>query len=131
MGVCTTINDLVWVAIFALMNATAIIVGQRPSRGRPSNGPICMPNAHDGGRGGCRRGAGPSGHTPCAGRWSTSFPTCPYPVREKAQFILMLGALTIWFRAFNTINIVGVLSGGDKPLFSLCLDVGTLWLVGA
>ena len=28
MGVCNTINDLVWVAIFALMNACAILVGK-------------------------------------------------------------------------------------------------------
>ena len=53
-----------------------------------------------------------------------------YQVRDKAQFILLLGALTIWFRAFNTINIVGVLRSGGDTLFSLCLDVGALWLVG-
>ena len=49
---------------------------------------------------------------------------------DKAQFILALGAVTIWFRALNTINIVGVLRSGGDTLFSLCLDVGTLWLVG-
>lgn len=51
-------------------------------------------------------------------------------VREKAQLILFLGGLTIWFRAFNTINIVGVLRSGGDTVFSLLLDVGTLWLVG-
>ncbi|MEG0513250.1 MAG: hypothetical protein RR653_11120 [Clostridia bacterium] len=51
-------------------------------------------------------------------------------MRDKAQLILVLGGLTIWFRAFNTINVVGVLRSGGDTMFSLFLDVGTLWLVG-
>ena len=50
--------------------------------------------------------------------------------RSKADIILLLGACTMWFRSFNSINIVGVLRSGGDTLYSLVLDVGTLWLVG-
>ena len=128
MGVCTTINDLVWVAIFALMNATAIIVGKALGAGDRERAYLYAKRMMAGGV-----AAGMAlGLLVIAVRWPlvNIFSGLSYPVREKAQFILMLGALTIWFRAFNTINIVGVLRSGGDTLFSLCLDVGTLWLVG-
>lgn len=128
MGVCTTINDLVWVAIFALMNATAIIVGKALGAGDRERAYLYAKRMMAG-----AVAAGVAlGLLVIAVRWPlvNIFSGLSYPVREKAQFILMLGALTIWFRAFNTINIVGVLRSGGDTLFSLCLDVGTLWLVG-
>ena len=128
MGVCTTISDLVWVAIFALMNATAIIVGKALGAGDRERAYLYAKRMMAG-----AVAAGVAlGLLVIAVRWPlvNIFSGLSYPVREKAQFILMLGALTIWFRAFNTINIVGVLRSGGDTLFSLCLDVGTLWLVG-
>lgn len=128
MGVCNTINDLVWVAIFALMNATAIIVGKALGAGERERAYLY----------GKRMMAGAMaagvllGAVLIAVRWPlvNIFSGLSLEVRDKAQFILLLGAMTIWFRAFNTINIVGVLRSGGDTLFSLFLDVGTLWLVG-
>jgi Na+-driven multidrug efflux pump len=51
-------------------------------------------------------------------------------VRQSAETILVIGAATIWFRAFNTVNIVGVLRSGGDTVFSLVMDAGTLWLIG-
>lgn len=44
MGVCTTVNDLVWVAIFA-DECHGHPRGQGPRRRATANGLICMPNA--------------------------------------------------------------------------------------
>ena len=45
-------------------------------------------------------------------------------VIDKAGMILLFGSLTMWFRAFNCINIVGILRSGGDTVFSLKLDVG-------
>ena len=51
-------------------------------------------------------------------------------VRQKAQLILTIGGAAIWFRALNTVNVVGVLRSGGDTVFSLALEAGTLWIVG-
>ena len=47
-------------------------------------------------------------------------------VIEKANVILLFGSITMWFRAFNCINIVGILRSGGDTVFSLILDVGSM-----
>lgn len=128
MGVCNTINDLVWVAIFALMNATAIIVGKALGAGDRERAYLSAKRLMVG-----AMAAGlVIGAVVIAVRWPlvNVFSGLSYEVRDKAQLILAIGAATIWFRAFNTINIVGILRSGGDTLFSLLLDVGTLWIVG-
>lgn len=128
MGVCATINDLVWVAVFALSNATAIIIGKTLGAGdrdqaylygkRLLAGAVCI---------GILLGVLVIFiRKPLVG----VFGGLSDQVRQQAQTILMIGGATIWFRAFNTINIVGILRSGGDTLFSMVLDVGTLWLVG-
>lgn len=128
MGVCNTINDLVWVAIFALMNATAIIVGKALGAGEREKAYLYAKRLMVGAMAaGALLGAAVIGvRGPLVGVFSG----LSQEVRDKAELILLLGGLTIWFRAFNTINVVGVLRSGGDTLFSLVLDVGTLWLVG-
>lgn len=128
MGVCNTINDLVWVAIFALMNATAIIVGKALGAGDRERAYLSAKRLMVG-----AMAAGlVIGVAVILVRWPlvNVFSGLSYEVRDKAQLILAIGAATIWFRAFNTINIVGILRSGGDTLFSLLLDVGTLWIVG-
>ncbi|MEG1967993.1 MAG: MATE family efflux transporter [Clostridia bacterium] len=128
MGVCNTINDLVWVVIFAMMNATAIIIGKVLGAGDRVRAYLYAK----------RMMAGAMASGLLLGlvvillRWPlvNIFAGLSAEVRDKAQLILILGGLTIWFRAFNTINVVGVLRSGGDTMFSLFLDVGTLWLVG-
>lgn len=128
MGICNTINDLVWVAIFALTNATAIIVGKTLGAGEREKTYLYSKRLMVG----AMVAGAVLGAVVIAVRWPlvNIFSGLSYEVRDKAQFILLLGGLTIWFRAFNTINIVGVLRSGGDTVFSLFLDVGTLWLVG-
>ena len=42
----------------------------------------------------------------------------------------LFGSITMWFRAFNCINVVGILRSGGDTVFSLVLDVGSMWVVG-
>lgn len=127
MGICNTINDLVWVAIFAMMNAAAIIIGKTLGTGDKEKAYLYSKRMIAG-----SMVAGVAlGIVLIALRWPlvNIFSGLSYDVRDKAQFILLLGAVTIWFRAFNTINIVGVLRSGGDTVFSLMLDVGCLWVI--
>ena len=113
MGVCNTINDLVWVAIFALMNACAILVGKTLGSGDKERAYLYGKRLISGR---CAGGAS-------AGRGGLSAALAPgepvlRPERKCAAEGPVdsdpLAALSIWFRALNTVNVVGVLrSGGD------------------
>lgn len=128
MGVCNTINDLVWVIIFALMNATAIIIGKTLGTGNREKAYLQAKRLI--------AGSMLSGvvlgilviflRAPMVNLFSG----LSQQVRSSAETILVLGAATIWFRAFNTVNIVGVLRSGGDTVFSLVMDAGTLWLIG-
>ncbi|MBE5779230.1 MAG: MATE family efflux transporter [Clostridiales bacterium] len=128
MGVCNTINDLVWVIIFALMNATAIIIGKTLGTGNRERAYLYAKRLIAGSMlSGLILGAlviffkGPMVNL---------FSGLSQQVRSSAETILVIGAATIWFRAFNTVNIVGVLRSGGDTVFSLAMDAGTLWLIG-
>jgi len=49
---------------------------------------------------------------------------------QTAATVLLIESFTMWFRAFNAINVVGVLRAGGDTVFSLKLDVGSMWLIG-
>ena len=52
------------------------------------------------------------------------------PVIKTAATVMLFESFTMWFRAFNAVNVVGVLRSGGDTVFSLKLDVGSMWLIG-
>ncbi len=128
VGITTTINDLVWVGIFGLMNATAIIIGKVLGQGEKDKAYLYAK----------RMIAGSMAFGVflgvviilLRGTMVSLFAGLSPEVREMSKTLLMLGGLSIWFRSYNTINVVGVLRSGGDTVFSLILDVGALWLVG-
>ena len=50
--------------------------------------------------------------------------------KQLANIILFIGAFTIWVRAINSINVVGILRAGGDTVFSMLLDTVALWVVG-
>lgn len=128
MGICNTINDLIWVAIFAMMNASAIVIGKTLGTGDRDKAYLYAKRMLAGSVvAGLVLGA-----VVIALRMPlvNIFSGLSDEVRDKAQLILMIGGFAIWFRAFNTINVVGVLRSGGDTMYSLLLDVGTLWAIG-
>lgn len=127
MGVCNTINDLVWVAIFALMNAAAIIIGKTLGTGDREKAYLYAKRMIAG----AMLSGALLGVAVILLRWPmvNLFSGLSEAVRQKAQLILALGGATIWFRSFNSINVVGVLRSGGDTVFSLLLDAGVLWTV--
>lgn len=127
MGVCTTINDLVWVGIFAMAHSTAIIIGKTLGAGKREQAYLYAKRM--------LAGTMTMGvvlgvilafiRGPLVSIFGGLSPT----VRETAKTILLMGSATIWFRSFNTVNIVGILRSGGDTLFSMVLDVGSLWAV--
>ncbi len=50
--------------------------------------------------------------------------------RSLAMQVLLAGSFFLWVRAFNAVNIVGILRSGGDTVFSMTLDLGMLWLIG-
>ena len=127
-GICSTIDSLVWVFIFGMMHATAIIVGKTLGAGRQEDAYLYAKRMI--------AGAMLAGvvlgcvmlmiRQPVLSLFTGLSPQ----VLQKANVILVFGALTMWFRAFNCINVVGVLRSGGDTVFSLLLDVGSMWVIG-
>ncbi len=128
MGICSNIDSLVWVFIFGMMNASAIIVGKTLGAGDRDRAYLYAKRLI---AGAMLVGAVMGVVLACVRLPLISlFGGLSQAVRDKADIILLLSAATMWFRAFNSINVVGVLRSGGDTVFSLILDVGTMWVVG-
>lgn len=53
-----------------------------------------------------------------------------YIVRANVEKILIVFAIFMAFKVFNTTLIIGVLRGGGDTTFSLFLEAGSVWIVG-
>ena len=127
-GICSTIDSLVWVVIFGMMHATAIIVGKTLGAGQTDDAYLYAKRMIS-----ASMLAGVALgllmiliRNPVLALYGGLSPE----VIDKARVILLFGAMTMWFRAFNCINVVGVLRSGGDTMFSLLLDVGSMWSVG-
>jgi putative MATE family efflux protein len=128
MGVCSTVDNLLWVFIFGMMHATAIICGKAIGAGRPQDAYLY----------GKRMLAAAMltgvflGVALAAIRYPMLllFSGLSEPVIRTAATVLLIESFTMWFRAFNAVNVVGVLRSGGDTVFSLKLDVGSMWLIG-
>ena len=127
-GLCSTIDSLVWVFIFGMMHATAIIVGKTLGAGQKEEAYLYAKRMIAGAMlmGLVLGGVLIAIRLPILALYSG----LSAEVLDKARIILLFGALTMWFRAFNCINVVGVLRSGGDTVFSLLLDVGSMWVVG-
>ncbi|MCE5344319.1 MAG: MATE family efflux transporter [Eubacteriales bacterium] len=127
-GVCSTVDNLVWVFIFGTMHATAIIVGKTLGAGRKEEAYLYAKRMI--------AGAMVAGLVLGAILLAIRMPLLSLfsglsaEVLRKANTILFFGAISMWFRAFNCINVVGVLRSGGDTVFSLLLDAGSMWVIG-
>jgi putative MATE family efflux protein len=127
-GICSNIDSLVWVFLFGMMHATAIIVGKTLGAGKNEEAYLYGKRMIAGAMlAGVLLGAL---MITLRGPILSLYTGLSPEVIDKAGMILLFGSLTMWFRAFNCINIVGILRSGGDTVFSLKLDVGSMWLVG-
>ena len=127
VGIAGTVDQLVQVMVYGVMNATAILVGGHLGAGD-------------------RKGAWLTAKRMMAACLAIGVMmgvvqlTCrdallgifnvSQEARSLASTILLIGSFTIWLRAFNSVNVVGILRAGGDTVFSMLLDTSALWLVG-
>ena len=127
VGIAGTVDQLVQVLVYGVMNATAILVGGHLGAGD-------------------RKGAWLTAKRMMAACLAIGVMmgvvqlTCrdallgifnvSQEARSLASTILLIGSFTIWLRAFNSVNVVGILRAGGDTVFSMLLDTSALWLVG-
>ena len=127
MGIYNTLDNLIFVLIYGIMSASAILVGSCLGAGdrdaawltakRMLSACVVI---------GLVMGVvllGVRGHL------VTFFKVSP-EAQERAYAILTYAAYFIWLRSINTINIVGVLRAGGDTFFSMMLDTCALWIIG-
>ncbi|MGN0777600.1 MAG: MATE family efflux transporter [Aristaeellaceae bacterium] len=127
VGIAGTVDQLVHVMVYGVMNATAILVGGCLGAGDRDGAwliakRMLMASQVIGVVMGvillCGRNA-------MLGIFNVS-----QEARSLASIILLIGSFTIWLRAFNSVNVVGILRAGGDTVFSMLLDTAALWLIG-
>jgi len=128
MGVVSNIDNLLWIFIYGMMHASAIIVGKEIGACRTDEAYLYA-----------KRMITLAVTTGVALGIILAFIRFPMltlytglsaPVIASAATVLLIESFTMWFRAFNAVNVVGVLRAGGDTVFSFKLDVGAMWLIG-
>lgn len=127
IGVSNTINDLVWVCVFGVTNAAAILVGKTLGEGQKERAYLYAKRLLATGlAGGLVLGLILlTLRIPMVGL----FTGLSQATRDKAQILIFIAGLGLCLRSFNCVNIVGVLRSGGDTLYSMLLDAGTMWLL--
>ena len=128
IGVNGTISELMWVPVFGITNAAAIIVGKTIGQGDRDRAYLYSK----------RLLAGMTAvglligltmlvmHSPLVGLYEG----LSQAVRDKATLLLIISSLLIWVRAFNCVIVVGLFRSGGDTVYSLALDAGSMWVIG-
>lgn len=128
VGVYSSLDELMTVAVFGVVNASSILIGHAIGAGRRDEAVLtawrmllvveCMSLVTAGGI--------------IALRYPmlSLFRHLSAGSLESAAHLLVIACCVMPARFFNTINIVGILRAGGDTVFSMALDAGTVWLVG-
>ena len=127
VGIVNTVDQLIFTMIYGIMNATAILVGNHLGAGdkegaRLTARRLIFACVVVGAVMGCIQ-LGVKGQL-------VSVFNVSQEAKQLANIILFIGAFTIWVRAINSINVVGILRAGGDTVFSMLLDTVALWVVG-
>jgi putative MATE family efflux protein len=127
MNIVSTIDNLAFVFIFGLSNATAIMVGNRIGSGDESRAfkyavrSLILAILF-----GILVGSQVLLWSP----YIVGLYKVPPVVIEYASKVLIILAALVWLRAANSIIVVGILRSGGDALFSFFLDGMVIWIVG-
>ena len=127
MGIYNTVDQLVNVFVYGVMNASAILVGGYLGAGDRDGAWLTAKRM----LAACIAAGAAMGVTMAFGRGALVglFKVSP-EAQTMAMTILLEASLFYWLRAINSINVVGILRSGGDTLYSMVLDTSALWLVG-
>ena len=127
VGIAGTVDQLVQVLVYGVMNATAILVGGHLGAGDRKGAWLTAKRM----MAACLLIGVMMGvvQLTCRDALLGIF-NVSQEARSLASTILLIGSFTIWLRAFNSVNVVGILRAGGDTVFSMMLDTSALLLVG-
>jgi putative MATE family efflux protein len=127
IGIANTVDQLMFTVGWGFMNGAAVIVGRSIGAGQEDAAYLYAKRLLLAavvimlGMGGLLLGI--------RGHIVRLFNFSPQAQGLAAQ-VLFISAFFLSIRVFNAVNVVGVLRSGGDTVFSMLLDVGSLWLVG-
>ncbi len=127
VGIVGTVDQLLLVLIYGIMNASAILVGGHLGAGDRDGAWLTAKRM----MAACVACGVIMGVIQFVGRGALiSIFRVSDEARALAMTILAISSFTIWLRAINSVTVVGILRSGGDTVFSMVLDTAALWLVG-
>jgi putative MATE family efflux protein len=127
MGIYNTVDQLVFVTVYGLMHASAIIVGKSIGAGDPKEAYVYAKRLLFTA---VSLGVATGIIMFFSRFWLTARFDISPEARQLAVTFMGFASLFSWAKAFNCINVVGVLRSGGDTVFSMMLDVGSIWCIG-
>ena len=127
MGIYNTVDQLVNVFVYGVMNASAILVGGYLGAGDRDGAWLTAKRM----LAACVGAGAAVGVIMAFGRGALVglFKVSP-EAQAMALTILLEASLAYWLRAINSVNVVGILRSGGDTLYSMALDTSALWFIG-
>lgn len=126
-GIYNTVDQLVNVLVYGIMNASAILVGGTLGAGDRDGAYLTAKRM----LAACIAAGAAVGALLAAGRGAlVGLFQVSAEARGMAMTILLEASLFYWLRAINSINVVGILRSGGDTVYSMLLDTCALWLIG-
>ncbi len=128
VGVYTTVDELMTVAVFGLVNASAILIGHAIGAGDRKGAILTsrrMMLVVE-----CMSLVTAAGIIVLRHPILSLFDDISVQSVESADRLLLIASCVMPLRFFNTINVVGILRAGGDTVFSMALDAGSVWLIG-
>lgn len=127
IGIYNTVDQLVFVLTYGIMNATAILVGGRLGAGDKEGAWLTAKRM----LAACVATGVLMGGVLIVSRGALiGIFRVSEEAKGMADRILFMSAFVIWLRAINSINVVGILRSGGDTVFSMLLDTAALWIIG-
>ncbi len=127
VGIYNTVDQLIFVTIYGLMHASSIVVGRSIGSGNQDEAFLFAKRLLF-----CAVMLGLiMGAVVFSSRgWLVSHFQISQEAKQLAMTLMGFSAFFAWARAFNSINVVGVLRAGGDTVFTMVLDAGSIWLIG-
>lgn len=127
MSVFNTVDQVMLAAVWGTMNATSVMVGKRIGANKEDDAYLCSQRM-------MLMGVALAVLMGILLYLTRGSIVTLFNISDEAKALAVsvmgMAAFVLWVRAFNSVNVVGILRAGGDAVYSMVLDGGAIWFIG-